>query len=151
MLRRYCQSEAASEGLRLFASEGAYARLLDSASDGLRSERFSVFEMGHLLRSSAGAKLSVPVLLYLFHAIERRLDRGVPSLIVIEEAWLPLLNSRFARQIEDWLRGLAKLNCGVYLVTQSPEEVLATEHRKAVLDSCATRFWLPPVLNTATF
>ncbi len=142
LLKSYCQESPVKEALRPYTREGAYGTLLDASYDGLQNGRFQVFEMTHLLRSRGGS-ISIPVLLYLFHRIERRLEHGHPSLIVIEEAWLPLLDPRFAAQIESWLRRLAKLNGGVWLVTQSAGEVLAAEHAKVILDSCSSRIYLP--------
>ncbi len=98
--------------------------------------------MTHLMRLHDDS-ISVPVLLYLFHRIEQRLGDGRPSHVFIEEAWLPLLHSRFAAQIDSWLRRFAKLNAGVWLVTQSPQEVVAAPNAKVVLDSCISRILLP--------
>ena len=54
-----------------------------------------------------GAKVLIPVLLYLFHRIDQRLD-GKPTLVVIDEAWIMLANELFGAKIEEWLRTLRK-------------------------------------------
>lgn len=142
LLRNYVQLEAVKDALRPFTARGAYGSLLDASSDGLATGRLQVFEMTHVMRSSDKI-LSVPVLLYLFHRIEQRLSQGRPTHIFVEEAWLPLLDTGFATQIDAWLRRLAKLNGGVWLVTQSPQEVIAAPNAKVVLDSCTSRIFLP--------
>ena len=142
LLARYLQLEAVKDALRPFTARGAYGALLDASRDGLASGRLQVFEMTHVMRS-ADETLSVPVLLYLFHRIEQRLEQGRPTHIFIEEAWLPLLDTGFAAQIDAWLRRLAKLNAGVWLITQSAQEVIDAANAKVVLDACASRIYLP--------
>jgi type IV secretion system protein VirB4 len=53
---------------------------------------------------------AIPVLTYLFHRIEQRLD-GRPTLIVIDETWVVLANSTFGAKLEEWLRTLRKKRC----------------------------------------
>ena len=47
---------------------------------------FQVFEIGHLM--NLGEQNLVPILLYLFHRVERRLREERPSLLIVEEAWI---------------------------------------------------------------
>ena len=142
LLQSYVQLEEVKDALRPYTARGAHGSLLDACSDGLSAGRLQVFEMTHVMRAN-DKSISVPVLLYLFHRIEQRLSQGRPSHIFIEEAWLPLLDTDFAAQIDSWLRRLAKLNAGVWLVTQSPQEVVAAANAKVVLDSCISRILLP--------
>ncbi|MGH7292253.1 MAG: hypothetical protein ACREJT_13640, partial [Myxococcota bacterium] len=106
----------------------------------LRDSRFQVFEVEHLM--SKGEQNAVPVLLYLFHQIERRL-RGVPSLLILEEEWLLLNHPVFATKIEEWLRVLRKRNCAVVFVSQSLTEVYNSPQRDLLLESCPTKVFLP--------
>src|SRR2546422_11405450 len=64
--------------------------------------------MSHLM--ALGQKHLVPILLYLFHRVEQRLQEGTPSLLVIEEAWVTALHSLFGNAVESWLRTLRKKN-----------------------------------------
>ncbi|MCP3960783.1 MAG: hypothetical protein GY719_23305 [bacterium] len=142
LLRSYTQLDEVKAALRPYTAHGAHGHLLDASADGLATGRLQVFEMTHLMRSS-DRTIAIPVMLYLFHRIEQRLREGRPSHVFIEEAWLPLLDTSFAARIDSWLRRLAKLNAGVWLVTQSPQEVVAAANAKVVLDSCASRIFLP--------
>ncbi len=142
LLQSYAQLDEVKDALRPYTASGAHGTLLDASHDGLLTGRLQVFEMTHVMRSN-DKSITVPVLLYLFHRIEQRLSHGRPSHIFIEEAWLPLLDTGFAAQIDSWLRRLAKLNAGVWLVTQSPQEVVAAPNAKVVLDSCISRILLP--------
>ncbi len=128
------------EALRPLTLAGPVGQLLDAGRDDLRVAPFVVFEIQHLLEMDPWVLL--PVLTYLFHRIEQRLD-GRPTLIVIEEAWLPLLHSAFADKIRAWLLTLRKRNAAVMLVTQSLAQLQATPSAPVLFDSCPTRILLP--------
>ena len=64
----------------------------------------------------------LPVLTYLFHRIDQRLD-GRPTIVVLDEAWVMLMNGTFGAKVEEWLRTLRKKNAAVILATQSVTEV----------------------------
>lgn len=142
------QDRSLRQALAPYTLSGTLGSLLDAAEDGLAEGRFQVFEMSHLM--ALGDKVVVPVLLYLFHRIERRLN-GRPTLIVLEEAWTFLLHDLFAEQLRTWLKELRKRNAAVVLVTQSLADLAGSAHRAVVLESCPTRLLLPaPDAATAT-
>jgi len=134
------QDEAVRGGLRHYTLEGAMGQLLDAETDGLRDGRFQVFELEHLLNK--GEQNAVPVLLYLFAQIERRLT-GAPSLLILEEAWRLLNHPVFSSKIEEWLRVLRKRNCAVVFVSQSLTDVFHSPQRDLLLESCRTKVFLP--------
>jgi type IV secretion system protein TrbE len=63
-------------------------------------------------------KYGLPLLLYLFRRIERRLH-GQPAAILLDEAWLMLGHEVFRDKIKDWLKVMRKANCLVLMATQS--------------------------------
>jgi type IV secretion/conjugal transfer VirB4 family ATPase len=134
------QNSTLSSAIRPYTVGGNYGQLLDAASDELQEGRFQVFEMKHLL--ALDDRVAVPVLLYLFHRIEQRLD-GSPTLIEIDEAWMALMHSLFGARINQWLLTLRKQNAAVVLATQSPSQLAQLSNRHTVSDSCATRIYLP--------
>ena len=134
------QNATLSSAIRPYAVGGNYGQLLDAASDDLQEGRFQVFEMKHLL--ALDDKVAIPVLLYLFHRIEQRLD-GSPTLIEIDEAWMALMHSLFGARINQWLLTLRKQNAAVVLATQSPSQLAQLSNRHTVVDSCPTRIYLP--------
>jgi type IV secretion system protein VirB4 len=89
-----------------------------------------------------GEKNLVPVLLYLFHRIERRLH-GEPTLLVLDEAWLMLNSPLFREQIRDWLKTMRKKNAAVVFATQSISDVMRSEIRDVIVESCPTKIFLP--------
>jgi type IV secretion/conjugal transfer VirB4 family ATPase len=128
------------DALAHYTLSGAMGNLLDSDHDELGESDFQVFEVEHLL--GLGPKNVIPVLLYLFHRIERRLQ-GQPTFIVIDEAWLMLTSELFESKIRDWLKTLRKANAAVVFATHSPTDILNSRIANAIVESCPTKFWLP--------
>jgi len=123
-----------------YTLSGAMGSLLDADRDSLGSNAFQVFEMENLM--SLGPKNVIPVLLYLFHRIEQRLQ-GQPTLIVLDEAWVMLLNELFREKIRDWLKTLRKSNAAVVFATHSPTDVLNSAIASTIIESCPTKILLP--------
>lgn len=139
-LKSSLQDETLRAALDHYTLSGALGGLLDARRSRMTANHFQVFEVEHLM--NLGSASAVPVLLYLFHAIERRLD-GRPTLIVLEEAWLLLMHSLFADKIEEWLRVLRKRNTAVVFVTQSLSEIARSDKAALILESCPTKLYLP--------
>jgi type IV secretion system protein TrbE len=134
------QSLELKDALAPYRRSGSLGRLLDSDRDDLDSSSYQVFEMSHLWEM--GTKTVAPVLRYLFHRVEGRLD-GRPTLIVIEEAWRTLLDPSFGLQLKQWLLTLRKKNAAVMVVTQTLADLHSSPYKAAVVESCPTRILLP--------
>ena len=125
-----------------YVIDGALGGLLDSRNDGLTTSRFVVCEMETLLSGSYGEATVMAVLLYLFRRMERALD-GSPTLVPIDEAWLFLKHPAWRDKIQDWLKTLRKKNAVVLLATQSMADVKESPIASAILQSTATKIYLP--------
>jgi len=134
------QNEELRTALCEYSIAGPLGRFLDADRDTLLDSRFITFELETLM--AMGAKVLIPVLLYLFHRIDQRLD-GKPTLVVIDEAWIMLANELFGAKIEEWLRTLRKKNAAVILATQSLTEVANSPFCDVILESCPTKIYLP--------
>ena len=134
------QSLELKDALAPYRRNGSLGRLLDSDRDALDRSSYQVFEMSHLWEM--GTKTVAPVLRYLFHRVEGRLD-GRPTLIVIEEAWRTLLDPAFGLQLKQWLLTLRKKNAAVMVVTQTLADLHSSPYKAAVVESCPTRILLP--------
>ena len=110
------QEQSLREALAYYTQRGAMGMLLDARTDNLRESTFTVFEMEELMKK--GDRNLIPVLLYIFHRIEKALD-GKPALLILDEAWIMLGHPVFRSKIREWLKVLRKANCGVILATQS--------------------------------
>ncbi len=136
------QDEKLKAGLQPYVIDGALGGLLDARNDGLTTSRFVVCEMETLLSGSYGEATIMAVLLYLFRRMERALD-GSPTLVPIDEAWLFLKHPAWRDKIQDWLKTLRKKNAVVLLATQSMADVKESPIASAILQSTATKIYLP--------
>ena len=134
------QDNVVRDGLSAYSLAGPLGRFVDADRDVLLGERFVTFELETLM--AMGPKVVVPVVTYLFHRIDQRLD-GRPTLVILDEAWIMLTNSVFGAKIEEWLRTLRKKNAAVVLATQSLSEIANSPHRDVILESCPTKLYLP--------
>jgi type IV secretion system protein VirB4 len=128
------------EALKPYTLDGSMGKLLDSKTDSLRDSRFQTFEIEELM--NLGNKNMLPVVLYLFHAIERALD-GNPTLIVIDEAWIVLGHPVFRDKIKEWLKMLRKANAIVLMATQSLSDAQNSGILDVLVESCPTKIYLP--------
>jgi type IV secretion system protein VirB4 len=137
------QEPTLKAALDRYTLDGPLGMLLDSQTDSLHEDIFQVFELEHLMESGQNAGRNVvPVLLYLFHRIEQRLD-GRPTLLILDEAWTFIDNSLFAEKIRDWLKTLRKKNAAVLFATQSVADIMGKPITAALLESCMTKILLP--------
>lgn len=128
------------DALHHYTVDGPMGQLLDAEEDGLALGSFQTFEVEELM--NMGERSLVPVLLYLFRRIEKRLT-GAPSLIVLDEAWLMLGHPTFRDKIREWLKVLRKANCAVVLATQSISDAERSGIIDVLKESCPTKICLP--------
>ena len=120
--------------------DGEQAWLFDNAEDRLDFDNQVLgFDMTELL---ADSRLRTPVLLYLFHRIEDRLD-GWPTMILIDEAWKALDDPMFAGRIRNWMKTLRKRNAMVGFATQSAADALDSSISSAIVEQTATAIFMP--------
>ncbi|MBN0002225.1 DUF853 family protein, partial [Pseudomonas aeruginosa] len=82
------------------------------------------------------------VLHYLFARFDERFD-GAPTLLILDEAWLFLDDPVFAARIRQWLKTLRKKNVSVIFATQSLADIKDSSIAPAIIESCASRIFLP--------
>ncbi|MET3900875.1 type IV secretion/conjugal transfer VirB4 family ATPase [Devosia sp. UYZn731] len=128
------------DALLHYTVDGPMGQLLDAEQDGLQFGTFQTFEIEELM--NLGERNLVPVLLYLFRRIEKRLT-GAPSLIILDEAWLMLGHPTFRDKMREWLKVLRKANCAVVLATQSISDAERSGIIDVLKESCPTKICLP--------
>ena len=136
------QDQRLKEGLQHYTRAGAMGYLLDAETDQLGFSPFMVFEIEDLM--NLGDKNLIPVLLYLFHRIEKALT-GQPVLLVLDEAWLMLGHPVFRAKIREWLKVLRKANCAVVMATQSLSDAKNSGILDVLVESCQTKVFLPNI------
>lgn len=127
------------EALQHYTQQGAMGSLLDTDADSLNLQTFMTFEIEQLMHR--GDKDVIPVLLYIFHRIEKEL-KGQPTLLILDEAWLMLGHAVFRAKIRQWLKVLRKANCGVILATQSLSDAVNSGIMDVLIESCPTKILL---------
>lgn len=120
--------------------QGEHGWLFDNAEDQLDLSAMTLgFDMTALLETP---RLRTPVMMYLFHRIEERLD-GEPTMILIDEGWKALDDEVFAARIRDWLKTLRKRNALVGFATQSARDALDSRIATALVEQTATMLFMP--------
>lgn len=137
--RDLCMDFDLKQALAHYTISGAMGRLLDARTDNLALSKFMVFEIEELM--NLGIENLVPVLMYLFHRIEKSLD-GKPAWIILDEAWVMLGNEVFRAKIREWLKVLRKANCAVILATQSLSDAKSSGIMDVLVESCLTKIFL---------
>lgn len=133
------QSNALRQALAPYVLGGAHGKLLDADHDWLGSASVQCFEMEALMASRAAV---LAVLHYLFARLKARFD-GSPTLLILDESWLFLDDPVFAARIRQWLKTLRKKNVSVVFATQSLADVKDSTIAPAIIESCASRIFLP--------
>jgi type IV secretion system protein TrbE len=133
------QSNALRQALQPYTLGGPHGRLLDADHDRLGHASVQGFEMEELMHGKAAV---LPVLGYLFYRLDKRFD-GAPTLLILDEAWVFLDDPTFAGRIREWLKTLRKRNVSVVFATQSLVDVQTSSIAPAIVESCASRIFLP--------
>lgn len=133
------QSNALRQALSPYMLGGPHGNLLDADRDRLGVADVQGFEMEELMPSRAAV---LAVLGYLFARLEERFD-GRPTLLILDESWLFLDDPTFAARIRQWLKTLRKKNVSVIFATQSLADVKDSSIAPAIIESCASRIFLP--------
>ena len=129
-----------ADRLNAWIGEGEHAWLFDNETDRLDLDsRVLGFDMTALLENP---RLRTPVMMYLFHRIDERLD-GTPTMILIDEGWKALDDEVFAARIRDWLKTLRKRNALVGFATQSARDALDSRISTALVEQTATMIFMP--------
>jgi type IV secretion system protein TrbE len=136
----YVQDEAVRTAMQFYIGTGSVGYLLDAETDGVADASLMVFEVGQLMDLREPAY--IPVLLYLFRRLERRL-RGQPAFILIDEAWTVLDSTVFRRRLREWLKAMRKKVCSVILATQSLGDALNSDIIETLVQNCPTKIFLP--------
>lgn len=133
------QSNALRQAIAPYVLGGAHGHLLDADRDRLGTADVQCFEMEELMHSPAAVQA---VLRYLFARFDERFD-GAPTLLILDEAWLFLDEPAFAARIRQWLKTLRKKNVSVVFATQSLADIQDSSIAPAIIESCASRIFLP--------
>lgn len=120
---------------------GVLGGLLDSESDSLGTDKFIVFETSHLV--AMGEKAVVPVFMYLFRQIEKRVAKSIPTMIPIDEGFRSFGHPLAIERFKAWLETMRKENVAVGFATQNLQSVIDSAIGSTIIQTTATKFMLP--------
>ncbi len=125
--------------LRPWWGDGENAWLFDNETDQLDLKAQTIgFDITQILDNPT---LRTPVMMYLFHRVEERLD-GSPTLIVIDEGWKALDDEVFVSRIKDWEKTIRKRNGLIGFATQSAQDALESRIASAIIEQAATQIFM---------
>ena len=141
----YVQDEEVVNGIQPYTLDGQYGHVFDATDTNIDTARFTMIEMGILMKM--GSACVTPALMFLFRFIESKFakendDKGLPTLLVMDEAWVFLNNPFFAKRIDDWLRTLRKKRVAVVFAAQDVPSVAKSSISSTILSQCMTKFYL---------
>ena len=87
-------------------------------------------------------------LAYVFRRIERLIEDGRPTLIVLDEAWKLLDDAYFERRLKEWMLTMRKKNVAVVLLTQRVAHIRESRAGGSILESAVTTILYPNSRNT---
>ena len=123
-----------------YCQGGNFGQIFDASEDQVPLAQWTLIEMGHLMQM--GPAVIVPALFYLFHRVEQQFT-GVPTLLILDEAWLFLSHPVFAERLQAWLKTLRKKNVFVVFATQEVADASRNSAlQSTILSACATKIFL---------
>ncbi|MBS9776112.1 MAG: conjugal transfer protein TrbE, partial [Fusobacterium sp.] len=127
--------------IKPYTKDGAFGRYFDSNNDSFTPEySWQVFEMEKIMESKTACP---PMLKYIFHKLEVEMFAdGKPTILILDECWSFLSNKSFAEKIKEWLKVLRKKNVSVVFATQELTDVLNSEIKDSLLNSCPSTIYL---------
>ncbi|WP_282610799.1 hypothetical protein [Pelagibius sp. Alg239-R121] len=125
--------------LKPWHSDGDRAWLFANHEDSFLLDQPVIgFDMTGILDSP---KIRSAVLDYLFYRIERKLSRGYPTIIILDEAWRLLDDPRFASRIKDWIKTIRSKNGIVVFMTQEPADAAKSAISETLVQSTETNIF----------
>lgn len=85
---------------------------------------------------------------YVFRRIERTVEDGRPTLLIMDEAWKLLDDPYFQTRLKDWMLTMRKKNVAVILLTQRVSHITESAAGGAIIESVATKLIYPSNRNT---
>ena len=140
LLSGLIQDQTLRTALQPYTLEGSYGDIFDADDESIENDNILAFEMNDIMKR--GKEAVIPALEYLFHLLEGRFN-GDPTLLIMDEAWLFLKDSRFSDKFDEWLKTLRKLDVFVVFATTEIEDAVKSDAFHAILNSVATRIYLP--------
>lgn len=137
--------------LQPYAVGGSLDGILDGVADEIRDSAFTVVELSNIVGGDNKERVLVPVMMALFHMIQRRLRNNRRTFVAIDEAWSHFRSPAALPKLEEALRTFRKLHAGVGLFTQNLDDIVNSPLATTVISACKTQLLLPNERASSTF
>ena len=107
--------------------------------------RITAFDLTEIFDSPA---VRTAWLSYVFRRIERTVEDGLPTIIVLDEAWKMLDDAYFQSRLKDWMLTMRKRNVVVVMLTQRVSHIAESAAGGSIFESCVTQVLFPSSKNT---
>lgn len=131
-------SESMFNAMRPYIKGGTYEKMFNGKNTLDVSNDLNVFELKPLENQK---RLRDIIMAALFGVIDMKCtsNRAREDLIVIDEAWIYLYNLSLCEVMQGWARRLRKENAGLYIATQTADEMLTNDYTKAIMTNSQWR------------
>jgi type IV secretion system protein VirB4 len=127
--------------LKIWHDQGQLANIFNHLEESdLSSFLVNGFDLSEIFEHKA---ISVPIIIYLLHKIEIKLDSQTPSFIIIDNSWPIIDNKIFAPLLKNFLARMQQKNCTVIFIFEEIKEVVFENIATELKQNLATEIYLP--------
>jgi len=120
---------------------GALGWVFDNAEDKFSLDGSPIFGFD-VTEFIENDEVRTPIIMYLFHRIEKLID-GRRLIIFMDEFWKLLLDNHFEDLVQNKLKTIRKQNGFLVMFTQSPRDALRSKISHSLIEQTATKIFLP--------
>jgi len=124
-----------ADAMSPFLNGGTYGRFFEGACSIDLSAGLTVFELSDLSSKPELRSVALTALMFLTLRVMRDLDRSVPKLTMIDEAWQLLGGGQMGQAIETYARTCRKYGGSLITATQSLNDFYKSEGSLAALEN----------------
>lgn len=124
-----------ADAMSPFLKGGTYGRFFEGSCSIDLSAGLTVFELSDLSSKPELRSVALTALMFLTLRVMRELDRSVPKLTMIDEAWQLLGGGQMGRAIETYARTCRKYGGSLITATQSLNDYYKSDGSLAALEN----------------
>lgn len=121
--------------MRPFSSNGTYGRFFQGEVSFQLTADLTVFELSDLSSREELRAVALTAIMFMAQQMMRRLDRGIPKALLLDEAWQMLKGGSMADFIETYARTCRKYGASLVTATQSLNDYYKSDGSRAALEN----------------
>nr|WP_230771711.1 type IV secretion system protein TraC [Sphingomonas sp. Leaf4] len=121
--------------MRPFSGGGTYGRFFQGEVSFQLSADLTVFELSDLSSREELRAVALTAIMFMAQQMMRRLDRGIPKALLLDEAWQMLKGGSMADFIETYARTCRKYGASLVTATQSLNDYYKSDGSRAALEN----------------